>query len=79
MMVSQEMLDAVIEGANAKVADLESRIRELEAALEAADMVAHDLTYRDHKDVLEPYWQKRGGHDKCTVCNYSEQEREVPK
>lgn len=35
-------------------------------ALAAADRLAHQSVYTPFH---EAYWQARGGHDKCTVCN----------
>ena len=45
---------------------LESRLYELVAA---GDALAHEMSYADHRAPLERWWQARGGHDKCTVCN----------
>jgi hypothetical protein len=38
-------------------------------ALAAGDVIAHQLMYRDHGEILERWWQARGGHASCTVCN----------
>lgn len=37
-------------------------------ALPAGDVLAHQLTFKYHGEILETWWQARGGHDKCTVC-----------
>jgi len=37
-----------------------------EAALRAADRLAHEYVY---SPAHERYWQARGGHEKCTVCS----------
>lgn len=37
--------------------------------LVAGDNLAHQLSYPQAPNLLEAWWQIRGGHDKCTVCN----------
>jgi hypothetical protein len=42
---------------------------ELSNALAAGDVIAHQLLFRDHGEILERWWKSRGGHGACTVCN----------
>lgn len=36
--------------------------------LAAGDVIAHQLLYRDHGEILERWWKARGGHSQCSVC-----------
>lgn len=44
------------------------RACEPDAALRAADILAHQSVFSPEH---ARYWEARGGHDKCTVCNQS--------
>lgn len=42
-----------------------AEIERLRAALKAADVLAHQYPF---SEFHERYWQARGGHEACTVC-----------
>lgn len=60
---------AASENAAKIIAKHEARIAELEKALAAGDVVAHQLQYSQCPEVLENWWKLRGGRDLCTVCS----------
>jgi hypothetical protein len=35
----------------------------------AGDRLAHELQHTEHGYILDKWWELRGGHDRCTVCN----------
>lgn len=38
------------------------------ALAKAGDVLAHQLMHRDHPELLDRWWNMRGGHSSCTVC-----------
>jgi hypothetical protein len=44
-----------------------------DAMAAAGDLLAHQLLHRDHPLLLDRWWELRGGHDRCTVCNPGEE------
>lgn len=63
LYAKQEKIDAL-----SRCTEVNARIAELEAALAAGDVVAHQLQYSQCPEVLEKWWKARGGRDQCTVC-----------
>lgn len=51
------------------------RTERLEAS---GDRLAHELIYADHRDVMEAWWEARGGHHRCSVCNPDQPGERVP-
>jgi hypothetical protein len=44
-----------------------------DALAAAGDRIAHELLWEQNREILGRWWELRGGHDQCTVCNPGEE------
>jgi hypothetical protein len=48
-------------------------IASFEALAAAGDRLAHELMWEQNREILDRWWDLRGGHDRCTACRPGEE------